>query len=972
MAKLLSEALADITPLMYNPGLAQMYITNAIGDAMGEGEYEIFDCNNPVILAAEASVLTAAAAVEHNEHCMRKTFPAMATTTDEVYLHMSDRAWYDRFATPGQTHFYYIISLAELKEKAVPRDGKDTRKLIIPRDTYMTVAGVPFTLQYPIELRVMSHGGVQVVYDTSTASPIRELESNALDWSIVTIPTDGVALECIRIKIPVMQYEISRNITDIVVGTPCTERYTFKDQYYLARVWLRGRDGKWREIRTTHSEEVIDPLAVTAQLRVGDGVVRVSIPDVYIRSGLATGQVRTDIYTTRGTITMDLGGYNTGEFSYALTDLSGEVDTAYITPLANFTHALVFSDGVVIGGDDAMGFDELRENVIVDSMGNSSRPISDAELTTALGNLGFSAAKSIDFVTGRIYHVSTEMPDSALADVSTPIGTMNGVFETSFSELSERSSVTDNGNRMTLLPNTLYRIVDGIARMDDGTVGSYLALPPESRMTYVNEHELLFTPFHYVLDKNDDVFEARPYYLDSPIVDSKVFGETNATLAIDLGIGAYSLTKDNTGYLLRVRTRSDDAYKALESTKVFAQISFTPRGYTDEVAYVDGMLEGIDGNTKEKIFAFRLLTKYDVNKNHDIILNNFYLLDDEPSDVPIQLNAELNVILGVTGITSPDYKSSAIDALLVTTDKQAKGITHEILRLNLGSYMESLWSNARPIAGLADYERALEDVPAVWESSVPVRDADGIANIRFVDGKAEIEWLHRKGDLKIINGQQQYTYRKGNVILGPDKEPIVKNPRKLRYRIELFLFDARYVLSDTADISSYMNVVTRAMLEYVNTSIPSIGGEALEKTWLYLYPKSTMGAVDVLLADGTTASVKTEQQFKFRYYLTTAARRNTDLRKSLDKISRTVVVENLKKRTVSVSAILDDLRSRIGDDIVDVEMDGMGEDFDQMLMTVVDPNAKLSLGKKVVINPDNTLGIQDAVTVVFAKHELSA
>lgn len=971
MAKLFSEALADITPLIYNPGLAQMYVTNAMADAMGEGTYSIFDCNNPVILAAEASVLTAAAACEHDESCMRKTFAIMATTEDEVYLHMSDRSWSDRFATPGQTHFYYMIGLDELKEKAYPKDSAGTRKLVIPRDTNFTVAGVTFTIQYPIELRVMSHGGVQVMYDTSVISPIRELESNALDWSIVSVPVDGIALDCIRIKIPVMQYKINRVISNITPATPFTETVAYDDQFYLARVWLRGTTGTWTEIGTTHTEEVIDPLVATAQLRISNNTLKVTIPDVYIRSGLAAGDVRVDIYSTRGAISMDLGGYNTSSYSYELIDLSGALADDYWKTLANFTHVTVFSDGVVTGGDSAMAFTELRESVVMDSMGNSSKPISDAELTTALNNLGFSAAKSIDFVTGRIYHVSTEMPESTLADISTPIGTMNGIFETSFSELSEAASVTDNGNRMTLLPNCLYRIVDGIAKFDDvGDVGTYLAMSPESRMAYVNERELLYTPFHYVLDKNDDVFEARPYYLDNPVVDSKVFGETNSTLAMDLGVDAYALTKDATGYTIRVRVRSDDAYKALENSKVFAQISFTPRGYTDDVAYVNGVLEGIDDTTKERIFNFKISTRYDIDKNHDVIINNFYLLADEPSDVPMQLDASMNIILGVTGFTSPDYKPSAIDTLLVTTDKQAKGVTHEILRLNLGSYLEHLWSNARPIAGLADYERATADVPAVWETSVPERDAAGVAKISFVDGKAQINWLHRKGDLKVINGVQQYAYRKGNVILGPDNEPIIKNPRKLRYRIELFLFDARYALASTTDVAAYMSLTTRAMLEYVNTNIPAIGGEALEKTWLYLYPKSTMGSIDVLLADGTTATVKTEQQFKFKYYLTTAARRNTDLRKSLDKISRSVVVDNLKKRTVSISAILEDIRARLSDDVVDVEMDGMGEDFDQMLMTVVDPNAKLSLGKKVVINPDNTLGIQDAVTVVFAKHEL--
>lgn len=96
---------------------------------------------------------------------------------------MADVDYANRFAAPARTELTMMLSMPEILDRAID-DGSGIKKMVIPRDTEVTVENVTFTLQYPIEIRVMSHGGVQVVYDVARLSPLQTLESNLLDWDV--------------------------------------------------------------------------------------------------------------------------------------------------------------------------------------------------------------------------------------------------------------------------------------------------------------------------------------------------------------------------------------------------------------------------------------------------------------------------------------------------------------------------------------------------------------------------------------------------------------------------------------------------------------------------------------------------------------------------------------------------------------------------------------------------------------------
>ncbi len=959
--------LRQIALVRMNPAAIQRLALTKL-EELSKGQYDVVDPNNPFLFLLEASAVNAAAGMMENEANTRKLYPSMALTEEELYLHMSDADYAGRFASPARTRISFLFEKEELFSRVVPTGIGDIKKLTIPRHTEVTVAGVPFTMQYPIDIRLMAHGGLQIVFDVEKTSPLETLTTNIVDWRMVTIN----GFDFVRLDVPMSQFKINSHPMPIsMAGSGVSSTFPFDDQFYYARVFYAQADGTWKEMRTTHTDQVFDPLKPTALLRVYQGKLNVTLPQVYLTTGLVTTEMRVDIYTTKGPLEMMLDSYQANAFLARWVDLENDDNGRYTAPLTNFASMAIFSDQAVTGGTNGLTFEQLRERVMVNALGVPDLPITNVQLTTRLADLGYDLVKDVDNVTNRQFLATRALPQPSDRSVVAGAGCTVQTLTASMVELAQYKTVKDNGNRITLLPTTLFQSTNGILSIvPDNNVAQLLALPVDIRARRISAENYLYTPFHYVLDMNDDQFALRAYYLDNPTIEAKSYVAENDTTGIAVATGEYAIERVEAGYKITVITQSSEAWKALDDDQVFCQLSFRPSNEKDR-AFLTGTFVGtVDG---ERVYEFILGTDFDLNAQHDLLLTTFKMYNNPPSSLATPLLSEFDVIYAVSDLEVEGLKSSSIDLALGYADlpENTVGVSQERLTVRLGDVLDNLWRSSRSVVSSLDYERYTANVPALYEQTIYERDPVTGAIVFTIDANGNITYnvLHKEGDpILDENGNPVYKHQIGDVKLDPDGNPIVKNSRTLLRQMDLFLVDGMYWFATEAQAVDYRNSIPKTVVDWVNGDIARVSQYLLEQTNLYFYPKSTLGQVPAIILEDQRITLPAAQSFEVTFYVRGMVYRDAALRAALSRMAVETIHEALQQSTVTMSDITSRLTTRAGQDAIGVSVRGLGGTLDLAAVSLEDDSARLSIKKVAVPRADGTLGVEDDVAVQFIQH----
>lgn len=963
-----SDAMQNVLQYIYNPeALADVALDTLIDMRNPDGSMELSDPADPVVYTIEQAALLAHAAVEHDWNCMTNVYPGIATTMGSLYRHMSDKDYPDLFSQPASTVLLMLLNKEELFKHAMPPYGTSVRRIVIPRDTQFVVDGYTFTMQYPIEIRILPSGGIQVVQLGAIKSPVRLLDTNNVEWHDTSKEVNGKPYECIALRIPVMQYLIYTVTWPLTAGISFKQSVTFVDNFYMARVWMR-RDKSWVELAVTHSQVIIDIAKPTAMLMLDGQTLQVKIPDIYVRNGVVSGEIRVDIYSTKGVMSLDVTGHNSDAFATALRDYNGETPSELVTPFERLTFKQVYSPEVIIGGRAPLPFNEIRSRVVDNAIGPKLTPISEKQLTLTLNDMGYTVDKSIDTVTARIFHVSKELTPSNVNDLTTPCGTTNGYVRTRFDELVKHKSVYDNGQRVTVGPRTLYVDDANNYRVHDRSVDDVMMLPPVERTVYMNNNRLFFSPFYYVLDTNSDIFESRPYELDTPVLTSKEFMDTNITLELDIAIGECMIERHAEGYLVRIITRSSQVVKDLKDDQIEVQLCFKSRS-SDTWSRMDGKLVGYWGAEKpERVYDFVIKSNMDIDKNHDLIVNNFTVTNGQAAHVPMELTSTLSIVFGVNRYTTPNFKTSGIDRIMSPKTDSSKGVTHEVLNVVLGHHLRLLWANGRPETGGEIYARYPTDIVAKYETVTYKKKPDGTYVTQDVNGVKRLVVEHEIGDTMYepdgVTPIIRYTA--GTPIIENGKNVLI-NPRGIVRRLEMFLLDGRFAVCDDPAIGEYMRIVKRDLLKSVLFDLEALNKSRLEQTDIYVYPRNNMGKVWVRYADNTKNQIPAELEFLFTLSVTEATRTDPVLTAKIRETIRTEVMTLLKDTTISVSKTLDSVRKLIKEHIVDIEMEAFGPNKDQKVYTLTNPRDQLTMGKIAYVTQEGRVSLRDDMRMSWGR-----
>lgn len=913
-------------------------------------------------------------------------FLVHARNIGDLAKNMSDEDWYGVYGDPSQTTLRFIIAEETLDDVAVRYNEvsgtleNTYRKLVIPADTEFTVAGVPFLLENPVEIRVMDHGGYEVVYDSSRQSRLNPLSTNTPEVTYLDIDR----LRYLAIHLPVRQLKITpHNNKPINPNVGFREIITYTDTIYAVRAFITP-DGSTRrsEMSVIYNNENYDPNQATLVVDLKtDNTFEVSVPAVYTQNQIiGMARITILVYTTQGKLYRDLttltGQYFGVEYFNYANDKG--LPNQFEKPFTQINTVLVDALAPITGGRNAMSFQELKDTMIY---GHRQRliPISNNDVSQFLLSKGYSSVKSIDMITDRLYRVTRDLPvqdsklytDRSVASFNSAMGVNVGSILTSLEELIASGWAHDNGQRVTLPQRAVFDITRQTpVLMPKSRYESLMTSSNQTKIDLVADNTLVYTPFTYVFDTTKNRAVSRVYRINHPSIRYQTFRSENATLGLQVSVGTIGVEYLDTGYKITIETQSKDAYKRLSNDSIGLQLSLTPSGVSSQIT-MRATLEGVT-QEGERRFSFMLPSTFDITDADLIGLSGFNQFGQASriNYVDLKTTATFIFTLSGPGLQLTSASDMKIDQSLF--DRINISVIETDYVLEFGRNLGSLFTRIRPMVGDAQYEKYLRDVPDLYEKDIyetEVVEENGIQinKLVLVDGLPVLK--HKAGTQRYTSDNKPvYRYLKDQTVYDSEGKPVELAPRKMRYYWDFIGFDFTYLLSQDAYDTDYMESTETFFVEQVVAELDGYNRVALDETRLVFKPRSTMGFTKTIVNEMVERIVKNDLTFNVVYMLTETGMRNQNLKDNLSTSTHTLINTALLKETVSHSGIVSVLKTNGGSEVIDVHLTVKAGEFEVDAITNIDGTNGFSVGKTIEQTADKFLTIKEAVEIQFKRH----
>ncbi len=930
------------------------------------GEAVLLDATNPAVMLLEMGACLSANCVQENIALLRKQYAALAETEADLYMHMSDDDYLNRFATAATGSFTFSFLMTDLLSSAVYDVVDKAYKVVLPRETAITVDGVTFTTLYPIVIYRYDNGVIHVAYDPDTANPYYTLKNVSLPY---TIREASDQTQWLFFTIDALQVAVTPTHFVIDKAYYFKKSIQFPDNYYGARVWYQNNatGASWIEIRTTHTDQVFDPNTPTAVLRVLDTSLSVEIPVIYLTNNAISGQLRVDLYTTKGELSLNLANFRQDNFVVTPAAMDEVRDISVYSAALSTISYYAFSLVTVTGGSSAVPFETLRSQVVYNAVGPQNFPITNVQVEADGLHNGFEIVKNIDVLTNRAFLATRKLPVPSNPKLVTAANIGIVTYTASLGELGLHDKVITNGKRTTILSKAMWLSDNSqVSLLDQSDLNALRQLGQTTMVAKINASQYLYTPYYYVLDATANEFEVRAYSLDQPIAKDLNFLRQNQTLQLFVNTGQYNLDKISTGFQLTIVTNSGNFYKGIEDNQVGVQLAFYPKGETT-LAYIPGVLLSKNAD-EERIYQFTLETNHDFDGNNLICLTNASVQGVAGYKAWIDLEASFHLLHWTTSVT-PSFQADVTDGLLgkFMLPSGAVGNSDESLVLHLGDALSNLWRRSRSYLKDTVYRMHQTNVPLLWETDV--FDVDPVTGTAFTveNGELVYRYIHRKGDPVLdANSQPVLKFKAGDVMLDEQGKPITQTQIVAGRELDLLVVDGRYLFADDTATIDYRTEINQVLTSWITDSIVDVQQQLLDQTRIFFYPKTTLGVIHVLTENNGEDYLAAEQAFNVDLYVTKAIYDDLSIRDILKSTTVKLLDSYISLTTVNMSEIRERLKQLYGTAVKAFQLRGLGGVKNYEIVTVATNQNRLCLKKQLSIQADKTMIVEDAVTFTFS------
>lgn len=931
----IGKELENLSLYKYHPnGIVNVSI-NRLKDML-DGKVELVDPSNPFVYLLETSSLNTAFAVQEYALQTRKLYPRLANKDEDLYLHMSDYDFLGRFSEPAYADVQFNILFSDFKTKAYYDPIQKEYVLKLPRHLKVLVNKYVFLLPSAIVIRQTENDIVDVKFENQDFNNIFDIGTKYINFNMLTYRQNETYLN-FNLKLPEIDIEpfdvpvdTSAVFKDYIEFNKNRKFYYFRAFYYL--------NNQWNEMLVTHTNEVYDINTPTCIIKVlpTSNRIQYSIPSVYTTTNMIGTKVKFLVYTTLGRISVNFNDYQISDFSTEYGDIfpKEELDS-YTRPIQQITK-IIYTKDVIDAGKDGLTFEELKDAVIENSIGDRKLPITEKQLSFKSNQHNFNIIKSVDIVSNRLYKLETELPSPLTRYPITKYNLDILEYKTTIAKLRLGNSIISYDTNITVIPEgTVFKLDDGIlTHLSTQEYNQLKSLTDIELVNAVNNTNYLTTYYHYILDTSNDRTVLRAYDLTYPSVEHISFKEFNSTTRIGINTINGNMFKNPNGYTLDILSSLKKYTDTIDVTNVKVYLIY--EDVAGSVYYLEGTyLTDVNNNP---VFRFTLDTDYYIDSNSNVHITNFKDSNGTGITVSFNINSKLKVLY-TSNIIPVNFVSSNIDVYVNNSyiSGAACGITLEEIDLIFGYYLDRLYTAVHSSTGTYEYETYPDDVPLRYTTNV-------------YDNTNTI--IHYVNDIVLDeNNEPVIKYPKGSVKLDEFNSPIPINTLDMERYINLLFIDYRVKLVTAQNSIDYDKQIKQHITEVTLENANVIQDDLLDNSEAYVVIPKTIDKVNVK-TDISEKIINSMQSYNVDVYVSFSIFNNNDIR---DNISYTIIKtidDYLYENTIlKKTEILNILYTKLSEFIVSISIN-QDLDINTEYLEITDKNSRLSLNKVLVMEID--------------------
>jgi len=765
------------------------------------------------------------------------TNPILASTREELFAHLSDRDEQYLFSTPAKTTFTLRIPLKNVLDAGIYIPSRDVYTLTIPKNSYILVDNISFTLLYPITIEIANHDGFipYVNYDITDDTIVYGEEG----YGEASIVVDSSNEEWVVFNTQFAQLSVAQYLSNAIVGNPYDAEFNLHDTYFYSTMELKV-NGLWTKIEKHYVDNLFELDKPSCLIKIGDDTVRYTIPQNFIDGGL-NGSIRTTVYETVGKIRMSMRGYTPDDFKFFINSNAG---TKYESASQGLT-ILVSNTSVIDGGTLPVSFRNLKARIINRATSRIDVPITIKHLNEVIRREGMVGELVEDSLYARLFLAKQETWDNK-KDNAFPVAFMNTISMQLYHD--PQSTIHISEDYLEFKPNTIFKqdgeLVIPITKTDRDILFS---LSRRDLIKEVNNTKYFTNIYTSIIRNSNDTTEAKIYEEHKPSFKKLRITNRNIFSPIKCGITTKEVKRVGDVLNIRFKLAGNIDFKEIKEQVI---IQLTMRTLDGTINHTSAYFPDDDVGYYEINIS---IASY-IKDEKLLVTNGLSSNIDRKIDLTNDFNIFIYTLNPNTFISSSIEARSYIDADDIKTTANTSnllGLTKEHGVFEIVKELENVWRNASVNTLTTTYQKHTIDVPMRYETDIYEIDPR-TGSTYFIydtdnDGTCDTlkrNKLHNIGDIVLDEqGEIVYKYKIGDVKTDISGSPLKTNDVNYTVVTDSIMIDAKYTILSNILFETYLKEQKNLLDVIIEDKMRDINAKVLDNTRVLFKPKNSITKV---------------------------------------------------------------------------------------------------------------------------------